>query len=172
MRLKTTIEARLCRKVAARVHWRATGTRIVTPSVTPVDKHEGVRADLDRSWPGPEPTLISETAPKLSDVRLRHEYGLTSIIIADLTRHPGLMSSLPGAAEATAYLKRADFRDFAAPADESHSLSGRRFTLDHDDIPVPELARYALALIGLDVVGAGEKIAWSVCFDYRGVAAG
>lgn len=79
------------------------------------------------------------------------------------------MSSLPGAAEATAYLKRADFRDFAAPADESHSLSGRRFTLDHDDIPVPELARYSLALIGLDVVGAGEKIAWSVCFDYRGV---
>lgn len=79
------------------------------------------------------------------------------------------MSSLPGAAEATAYLKQRDFRDFAAPMDESHSLSGRRFTLDREDIPVPELARYALALIGLDVAGAGEKIAWSVCFDYRGV---
>jgi hypothetical protein len=76
---------------------------------------------------------------------------------------------LPGAAEAGERLKRTALRDFGPPgADPHENETSFRLTIHPNDAPLPGLYRYALALIGLEAHGPGEKVAWWVDFTYKG----
>lgn len=86
-----------------------------------------------------------------------------------LSVHACRVSALQGEVEAGRRLKETALRDFG-PRPEGGEQPGKTYKLpvDRDDVPVPDLLRYALRLIGLDSFGPGEKFAWGVNFAFRG----
>src|SRR5437588_11834981 len=80
------------------------------------------------------------------------------------------MNSLPGETEAAEHLKQTALRDFGPSPEDDGGRGGPGYKLmvSPNDTPVPALLKYALALIGLEAGGPGEKVAWWVNFSYRG----
>lgn len=72
--------------------------------------------------------------------------------------------------EAAELLRTTALRDFGPqdPHDGSPSPTGYRITISSSDAPIPILMCYALELIGLVREGPDEKVAWWVCFTYKG----
>lgn len=94
---------------------------------------------------------------------------LNSGVSPALPVHAYRVSALPGDIEAGRHLKETALRDFG-PRPEGGKPRGKTYKLpvNRDDVPVPDLLRYALKLIGLDSFGPGEKFVWGVDFAFRG----
>jgi hypothetical protein len=77
--------------------------------------------------------------------------------------------NLPGLEQATKVLQKILY-DFAPQhvAEEASPSSGKinkKYELNRQDIPIPQLTRFALELIGCSTFGPGEKLAWGVSFS-------
>lgn len=82
--------------------------------------------------------------------------------------HACRVSALPGETEAGKRLKQTALRDFGpVAANNEHGKTSYKLSVSPHDVPVPDLLRYALKLIGLESGGPGEKVAWWVSFMYR-----
>jgi hypothetical protein len=82
--------------------------------------------------------------------------------------HACRVSGLPGETEAGERLKRTALRDFGpVPDDTKRPVRSYKLSVSPQDVPVPELLRYALKLIGLKSYGPAEKVAWWVHFMFR-----
>lgn len=71
-------------------------------------------------------------------------------------------------------LSKTALREFGPPipyAERDFDLPSYRLTFSPQEAPVPVLLRHALALIGIDYHGPGEKVAWWVDFTYKGYPA-
>jgi len=80
------------------------------------------------------------------------------------------MSKAKTTEEIAELLRRTALRDFVPQnsSDGSPTPTGYRVTISPSDAPIPVLVRYALELIGLEWAGPVEKVAWWVCFTYKG----
>lgn len=78
---------------------------------------------------------------------------------------------LPGSEDAAKRLRETSLREFYGPeagTDDAREYRRYKRAVSDDEITLPELARYALELVGLPSDGPGEKVAWWVNFLFEG----